>query len=234
MGHNHREWGIASATRCSPSVFPISIPTCQYPQRCHQDSLRLLAMPTGLPSRRHSRLDRCSARRARRSFRRGAQAAEGMQGFRHLGPSHPRRPHPNRWRSVARQSLPNLERPQHVRPHQAGLARRHEPRRLTSWMPVSHCGTATPLECGVNSFPYLTTIQPHQPAQRAVTAGPSSLKRVDDVIDFELAVRTGKQTLPAHERDDREDRVPGSGVARRGHRALRHWAGMVSLPRMAG
>ena len=30
------------------------------------------------------------------------------------------------------------------------------------------------------------------------------------------------------------DRVPGSGVARRGHRGLRHWAGTVSLPGLAG
>jgi 4-amino-4-deoxy-L-arabinose transferase-like glycosyltransferase len=33
-----------------------------------------------------------------------------------------------------RKSLPNLERPQHVRPHQAGLPRRHERRGLTSSM----------------------------------------------------------------------------------------------------
>ena len=32
---------------------------------------------------------------------------------------------------VAGKSLPNLERPQHVRAHQAGLPHRHEPRRLT-------------------------------------------------------------------------------------------------------
>ena len=44
------------------------------------------------------------------------------------------RPHPTRRPPVARKSLPNLERPQHVRPHQAGLPHRHEPRRLTSSM----------------------------------------------------------------------------------------------------
>ena len=52
----------------------------------------------------------------------------------HLGPSHPRRPHPTRRPSVAGKSLPNLERPQHVRPHQAGLPHRHERRGLTSSM----------------------------------------------------------------------------------------------------
>jgi DNA-binding HxlR family transcriptional regulator len=49
----------------------------------------------------------------------------------HLGPSHPRGPHPTRRPAVAGKSLPNLERPQHVRAHQAGLPHRHEPRRLT-------------------------------------------------------------------------------------------------------
>ena len=32
----------------------------------------------------------------------------------------------------------------------------------------------------------------------------------------------------------RYDRVPGRGVARGGHRGLRHWAGTVSLPGLAG
>src|SRR4029450_6889039 len=81
----------------------------------------------------------------------------------HLGPSHPRGPHPTRRPLVARKSLPNLERPQHVRPHHAGLPHRHEPRRPTSW---SLSGTAPPSECDVNSLPYLTTIQPHQPPPR--------------------------------------------------------------------
>src|SRR5262249_47749617 len=52
-----------------------------------------------------------------------------------LDPSHPPWPHSTRRPLVARKSLPNLERPQHVRPHQAGLPLRHEPRRLTSWTP---------------------------------------------------------------------------------------------------
>ncbi len=52
----------------------------------------------------------------------------------HLGPSHPRRPHPTRRPSVAGKSLRNLERPQHVRPHQAGPPHRHERRGLTSSM----------------------------------------------------------------------------------------------------
>jgi hypothetical protein len=47
-----------------------------------------------------------------------------------LGPSHPRRPHPTRRPSVAGKSLPNLERPEHVRPHQARLPHRHAPGRL--------------------------------------------------------------------------------------------------------
>src|SRR5262249_27845159 len=51
----------------------------------------------------------------------------------HLDPSHPPWPHSTRRPLVARKSLPNLEPPQHVRPHQAGLPLRHEPRRLTSW-----------------------------------------------------------------------------------------------------
>ena len=46
-------------------------------------------------------------------------------------------PHPTRRPPVAGKSLPNLERPQHVRPHQAGLPHRHEPRRLTSSMAAS-------------------------------------------------------------------------------------------------
>ena len=50
----------------------------------------------------------------------------------HLGPSHPRRPHPTRRLAVARKSLPNLERPQHVRAHQAGLPHRHERQADTS------------------------------------------------------------------------------------------------------
>src|SRR5262245_22881363 len=50
----------------------------------------------------------------------------------HLGPSHPRGPHPTRRPPVAGKSLPNLERSQHVRPHQAGPPPCHEPRRLTS------------------------------------------------------------------------------------------------------
>src|SRR5262245_13554348 len=50
----------------------------------------------------------------------------------HLGPSHPRGPDPTRRPPVAGKSLPNLERSQHVRPHQAGLPPCHEPRRLTS------------------------------------------------------------------------------------------------------
>ena len=37
----------------------------------------------------------------------------------HLGPGHARRPHTTRRPPVAGTSLPNLERPQHVRPHQA-------------------------------------------------------------------------------------------------------------------
>ena len=44
----------------------------------------------------------------------------------HLGPSHPRRPHPTRWLAVVGESVPNLERSQHVRAHQAGLPHRHE------------------------------------------------------------------------------------------------------------
>jgi len=38
-----------------------------------------------------------------------------------LGPSHPRGPHPNRRLSAAGKSVPNLERSQQVRRHQAGL-----------------------------------------------------------------------------------------------------------------
>src|SRR5688500_7667553 len=49
----------------------------------------------------------------------------------HLGPGDPRGPHRTRWSAVAGESLPNLERPQHVRPHQAGLPHRHEPPTLT-------------------------------------------------------------------------------------------------------
>ena len=41
------------------------------------------------------------------------------------------RPHPARRPPGAGESLPDLERPQHVRPHQAGLPHRHERRRLT-------------------------------------------------------------------------------------------------------
>src|SRR6185503_3583594 len=50
----------------------------------------------------------------------------------HLGPSHRRGPHPTRWPAVADTSVPNLERPQHVRARQAGLPRRHAPRSLPS------------------------------------------------------------------------------------------------------
>src|SRR5262245_33044791 len=50
----------------------------------------------------------------------------------HLGPSHPRGPHPTRWRPVAGESLPNLERPQHVRPPQAGFPHRRALRGLTT------------------------------------------------------------------------------------------------------
>ena len=39
----------------------------------------------------------------------------------HLGRSHPRPPHPTPRPLVARTSLPHLERPQRLRPHQAGL-----------------------------------------------------------------------------------------------------------------
>src|SRR5262249_57174144 len=52
----------------------------------------------------------------------------------HLGPSHRRGPHPTRRPAVPDKGLPNLERSQHVRAHQAGLPRRHRPRRLTSSM----------------------------------------------------------------------------------------------------
>jgi 2-deoxy-D-gluconate 3-dehydrogenase len=38
----------------------------------------------------------------------------------HLGRGHQRPPHPAPRPVVARTSLPHLERPQHVRPHQAG------------------------------------------------------------------------------------------------------------------
>ena len=55
-----------------------------------------------------------------------------------VGPSHPRGPHPTRRLPVASQSLPNLERSQHVRPHQAGLPHRHEPRRLTGHGQQAH------------------------------------------------------------------------------------------------
>jgi len=47
---------------------------------------------------------------------------------------HRRGPHPTRRPAVAGKSLPNLERPQHVRAHQAGLPGHNEPRRLTSSM----------------------------------------------------------------------------------------------------
>ena len=47
--------------------------------------------------------------------------------------AHPRGPHSTRGRLVTCQSLPDLERPQRVRSHHAGLRQRHGPRRLTSW-----------------------------------------------------------------------------------------------------
>ena len=50
----------------------------------------------------------------------------------HLGPSHRQGPHPTRRPPVAGKSLPNLERTQHVRPHQTGLPATPRPHRLTS------------------------------------------------------------------------------------------------------
>ena len=49
-----------------------------------------------------------------------------------LGRSHPRRPHPTPRPLVARTSLPHLERPQRLRPHQAGLPENGELGSLTS------------------------------------------------------------------------------------------------------
>ena len=46
----------------------------------------------------------------------------------HVDSSHPRGPHPTRRAPVAGKSVPDLERPQHVRPHQAGLPHRHPSR----------------------------------------------------------------------------------------------------------
>src|SRR6266508_372275 len=111
----------------------------------------------------------------------------------HLGPSPPRGPHPTRRPLVARKSLPNLERPQHVRPHHAGLPHRHEPRGPTSW---SLSGTAPPPESDVNSLPYLTPVQPHRsgylPARHKVV-----LPSRRDHVQLPIPSRQGRAGRPS-------------------------------------
>ena len=78
----------------------------------------------------------------------------------HLGPSHRRGPHPTRRPAVAGKSLPNLERPQHVRAHQAGLPRRRLTSSMRSPTAVPHyVGRARPRR-NKPSGPYFGAVPP--------------------------------------------------------------------------